>query len=192
MNYFRIHEAVIFAAKVHDGQTRKSEPIPFVTHPYTAALYTQSAIHQERFNDTEKEDIIIATLLHDVWEDTDISLEEIGEEFGENVKELVEGASEADKSKSWLERKNATISKLSQASLALKYVIMADKLHNVVSLLEAKNKLGEKVWENFKGKKDQQEWYYRSMYEGLVKGLNPVPPVFHELKINIDLLFEKY
>ncbi|MBU9719938.1 MULTISPECIES: HD domain-containing protein [Bacillaceae] len=191
MNFLRIHEAVLFAAKVHDGQMRKADPVPFVTHPFTAALYIQPALVREGFTPKEQENIVIAIILHDVWEDTDTTLSEIEERFGQRIMTLVEGASEADKSKSWLDRKTATIEKVTEAPLSLRYVILADKLHNVTSLLDTKMKYGEKIWDSFKANKESQFWYYSSMYKALVEGLHPVPPLFLELKYQIETVFSE-
>ncbi|MBU9711515.1 HD domain-containing protein [Evansella tamaricis] len=191
MNFKKIHEAVTFATKVHEGQTRKSTPIPYVTHPITAAIYIQPSLDRAGFTEGEQEDIIISTILHDVWEDTDTTLEELRDKFGKEVMELVKGASEADKTKTWHERKTATIEKVPEASLALKYVILADKLHNLVSMLEAKEQVGDKIWESFKGRRDLQEWYYTSMYEALIDGMNPIPDLFQEMKKHIDEIFKR-
>ena len=97
-----IEKALIYATQAHLGQVRKSEPDkPMIIHPMAVA---EILIEYGADNN-----VIAAGLLHDVWEDTKYSLEDIKENFGEDITHLVECASEPDKSKSWEERKQHTI-----------------------------------------------------------------------------------
>ena len=70
-------KAVTMCAKAHEGQVDKSG-VPYIYHPIRVA---QNAVDLG-FND---ENTIIAALLHDVAEDTDITIEELTSEFGEEV-----------------------------------------------------------------------------------------------------------
>ena len=71
-----------FADAAHEGQTRKSGE-PYITHPLAAAhLLAEMRIDPS---------IVTAALLHDVPEDTDITLSEIEENFGEEIMTMVEG-----------------------------------------------------------------------------------------------------
>lgn len=78
----KIQKAVAFAAQAHDGQVRKSGE-PYVIHPIAAAT-TIAKMQLDR-------DTIIAALLHDVPEDTAVTLEEVQQVFGEKVARLVDG-----------------------------------------------------------------------------------------------------
>ncbi|UCZ54921.1 HD domain-containing protein [Bacillus shivajii] len=189
MNLENIHHAVVFATKAHEGQVRKTEKIPYITHPYTAALYAIPYLEAESFTEKEKTDIVSAILLHDVWEDTDISIETIEKEFGNDVTQLVKIASESDKTMPWLERKKETIKKLETATLGEKYVICADKVHNLTSLKESVDRSDEDIWIHFKSDKDSQQWYYTSIYEGLIHGGKSDHPFFAKLKKLIDEVF---
>ena len=70
-------KAVAMCAKAHQGQFDKSN-VPYFFHPLTVA---QNAINLG-FDD---ENTIIVALLHDVAEDTDITIEEMTKEFGDEV-----------------------------------------------------------------------------------------------------------
>ncbi|WP_457596610.1 RelA/SpoT family protein [Hydrogenimonas sp.] len=78
----KIREALAFAKKAHEGQTRKSGE-PYIVHPILVATITASI--------SSDETMVVAALLHDVVEDTDHTIEEIQARFGEDVANLVEG-----------------------------------------------------------------------------------------------------
>ena len=77
-----------------------------MTHPAETAVIVAMM--------TEDEEVIAAALLHDVIEDAGITEEEIKDKFGSRVAVLVAAESE-DKSKSWKERRGATIKSLETA-----------------------------------------------------------------------------
>ncbi|MDR0484519.1 MAG: RelA/SpoT family protein [Alphaproteobacteria bacterium] len=83
-----IHEAAIFAENAHKGQLRASNE-PYITHPLNVAI----DLIQYSF-DTH---MIIASLLHDVVEDTPVSIEIIKEKFGEDITTMVVGLTKLSK-----------------------------------------------------------------------------------------------
>jgi len=190
MNFIKINEAVQFASVAHDGQYRKKLNVPYISHPCTAAIILMSYLPNTHFSEKEKEEMVVATILHDVWEDTDVTLEEIEERFGKQVAEYVKGASEQDKSLPWEERKRQKIEALKTKSLNLKYIVCADKVHNLLSIIEDQKEYGDEVWSRFKRGKREQEWYYRSIYDSLVYGMEgDVPVFFHFYKNLIEQCF---
>ena len=152
----KIHRAIEFATLKHINQKRKGTDIPYIVHPMEVMQILTE-------NDCS-EDIIVAGILHDTLEDTDTELEEIKENFGEYVARLVASESE-DKSKSWEERKQATINHLSFAPDDEAICCLADKLSNLRSIYYDYSRLGDKVWERFKRGKDKVKWYYTSIAE---------------------------
>ena len=82
-----LHEALTFSQESHKHQKRKSGE-PYVVHPILVAAIVVSI--------TDDESMAIAALLHDVVEDTDVSLEEISERFGKDVAHLVSGLTKID------------------------------------------------------------------------------------------------
>ncbi|WP_096188740.1 HD domain-containing protein [Evansella halocellulosilytica] len=189
MNFEKLHHAVIFATHAHRHQNRKTENVPYITHPYTAALFAIPYVEKEAFTEDEKTDIITAIILHDVWEDTDTLLSTIEERFGKLVSQLVKGASESDKTLPWLERKQETIHKLNGATLAQKYVICADKIHNLTSIIQSDEFSTGEIWKYFKSEKDLQRWYYESIYVALIDGTSENHLFFERLKKLIDKAF---
>ena len=158
INKHRLNTAIEFATKKHSGQFRKSTAIPYILHPLEVLqiLYSMRA-------DTN---LMIAGVLHDMVEDTDTSLNEIRELFGNDVAELVASNSE-DKSKSWDERKQHTIDELANANQRVKMLIMADKLSNIRSIALDYEKLGDNLWERFNAPKEKQAWYYDGILDAI-------------------------
>src|SRR5213596_601372 len=122
-----ITRAFRFAARAHEGQQRRSGE-DFVLHPWGAAKICA----QLRLDD----ETIAAALLHDVVEDTDVELEDVRSEFGDEVAKLVEGVTKLTRvqfqSREQAEAENYR--KLIVAMAADVRVILiklADRLHNL-------------------------------------------------------------
>jgi len=75
-------EALALSIKAHEGQTRKSGE-PYVVHPILVAAITANISNDQM--------MVQAALLHDVVEDTDYTIEDLIELFGEDVAHMVEG-----------------------------------------------------------------------------------------------------
>lgn len=154
-----IRKAAEFAAKVHEGKVRKGTRIPYVAHPYEAAVIVSGI--------TKDPEVISAALLHDVIEDTDVTYEELRKEFGKRIADLVLAESE-DKSKTWKERKGATIERLKTAGREEKIICLGDKLSNLRSTAADRMRKGDEIWEKFRvTDKKEHEWYYRGVFEQL-------------------------
>ena len=65
----------------------------------------------------------------------------------------------------WHQRKERYVAHLEEASPSALRVSLADKLHNVRSILRDHREIGEKVWERFNADRDEILWYYRSLAE---------------------------
>lgn len=75
-------KALELSLKAHEGQTRKSGE-PYIVHPILVAVITAKISNDET--------MVQAALLHDVVEDTAYTIEELEQEFGDDVAHLVEG-----------------------------------------------------------------------------------------------------
>lgn len=148
----RMHRALELAAVAHSSQFRKGTRVPYISHPFEVAqMLTAYGCREE---------LIIAGLLHDTVEDTQLTLETIEAEFGLEISLFVKNCTE-DKSKSWQERKQHTIEFLSNCEdLEMLILSCADKTANLRSIRADYDKLGDKVWDRFNSKKDQAHWYY--------------------------------
>jgi (p)ppGpp synthase/HD superfamily hydrolase len=150
----QIEEAIEVAAEAHQGQYRKGTGTPYITHPYAVGLILQEAGCTEA--------VIIAGILHDTVEDTDLTLEFIRERFGSGIADIVEGCSE-DKALRWRARKTERIEALRTASPEVCIVTCADKLHNLRTIISEYDVIGDAVWDRFHGGVEDQAWYYRSI-----------------------------
>lgn len=173
-----IHNAIIFATVKHSSQKRKGTDIPYIVHPMEVMQILME-------NNCDKE-VVIAGILHDTLEDTETTPDEIRKNFGKRILEIVQSETE-DKSKSWKERKQATILHIYSASIESKLVCCADKLSNLRSIYADLKDIGEKVWDRFNAKKEFIQWYY----EELKKSLKDISDsdMYYEMKILIEDIF---
>jgi guanosine-3',5'-bis(diphosphate) 3'-pyrophosphohydrolase len=154
-----VKKAVVFAEAAHRGAVRKGTGIPYITHPMDTAVIAASI--------TKDRELIAAAVLHDVVEDAGITEQELEEAFGKRVACLVMAETE-DKTKSWLERKSATLEHLKTATLDEKILVLADKLSNIRSTARDYLMLGETFWNRFNEKrKSLHSWYYEGVAEEL-------------------------
>ncbi len=150
----RFEEALVFAARLHRGQTRKATDIPYVTHLLAVAAFVGEA--------GGTEDEAIAALLHDAVEDQggQSTLDAIRARFGDTVADIVWGCSDTDVTPKppWRARKEAYIAHLEHASPSVLLVSCADKLHNARSLVTDVRAHGPTVWDRFTGGRDGSLW----------------------------------
>lgn len=150
-----VNKAIIFATNAHAGQFRKATKTPYILHPLECGVIVSQM--------TNDEEMIAAAFLHDTVEDCEVSIDTIRQEFGERVATFVAAESE-DKSKSWMERKQATVDHLQTASKEDCIVVLGDKLSNIRSLKRDYQSCGEALWQRFNQKdKTKIAWYYRSV-----------------------------
>lgn len=119
-----------FAAKAHEGQKRSSGQ-PYIIHPLAVAY-----ILLELGMDT---DTICAAMLHDVVEDTPVTLEEVRKRFGQDVAMLVDGVTKLNKVPMFNkeEQQAENVRKMMLAmSQDIRVIIikLADRLHNMRTL----------------------------------------------------------
>lgn len=151
--------AIEFAAYAHRDQKRKGTDIPYISHPYAVgSILMQAGCSEE---------VVVAGVLHDTLEDTETTEAELLALFGPEVLEIVKGCSEPDKGATWEERKQHTLDELKYASLSIRLVACADKLHNIRSIKRDLVKYREDAWTRFKRGRESQQWYYTGLVESL-------------------------
>jgi len=122
-----IRNAYATAAAAHAGQMRHTGD-PYIVHPLAVAQ-TLAAYGLDTAT-------IVAALLHDVVEDTDVSSGDIEREFGSEVALLVDGVTKLDRIKfsSREEQQAATIRKMAVAlakDIRVLLIKLADRTHNM-------------------------------------------------------------
>jgi guanosine-3',5'-bis(diphosphate) 3'-pyrophosphohydrolase len=125
-----IQQAFLFAYQLHQGQYRKSGE-PYINHPIAVAGLLRYLGSDDA--------MIAAGFLHDVIEDTDVTPEELEQQFGEEVRNLVEGVTKLSKfnfsSKTERQAENFRRMFLAMAKdIRVIVVKLADRLHNMRTL----------------------------------------------------------
>ena len=180
-----LEKALRIAAVAHDGQTRKASSLPYFVHPAAVTLVLVRAGFTQ-------DGLLAAAVLHDVVEDTELTLDDLLDEFPAAVCEIVDGASErkADatgQKRSWHDRKADHIEVIRRASLEVAAVVLADKLHNLTSMqfdLDG----GHELWLRFNASKSDVLAYYRSVADAAHRNDQRIEKLVSECLAAIDRL----
>ena len=131
----RLNHAIEVAKKAHEGQYRKTGE-PYIIHPLAV-----KKILEEWGMD---EDTIIAGVLHDTVEDTDLTLDDIRKEFGESVAFLVDGVTKLSNARTGMRDIDTYLPATKDNFLRLMIALgddirvliikLADRLHNLRTL----------------------------------------------------------
>lgn len=126
----KVLRAYEFADKCHQGQYRQSGE-PYITHPI-AVTHILADMHLDH-------ESIMAAMLHDVIEDTDVDKKQLSRRFGKSVAELVDGVSKLTEIE-FASRAQQQAENFQKMTLAMSrdirviLVKLADRLHNMRTL----------------------------------------------------------
>jgi len=185
-----ILKALTLAFEAHSSQFRKGTSIPYIVHPMDVASILMKNLAPEN--------VVIAGLLHDVVEDTNVSMQSILESFGEEVANLVRQASEPQellgndtvKKETWKARKMDTITKIKVCDVNAKLLSCADKLSNIRDMISEKKLVGDTFWEKFNAQQQEQSWYYHSLLDAYSYPPNITDkPAYSQFKEAVMTLF---
>ncbi len=182
-----LDRAIIYAVKAHAGTERRGKGFPYIVHPMEAVEIVATI--------TPDQELLAAAALHDVIEDTEVTVEDLRREFGDRIASLVaaesdvmvQGVSEED---SWHARKQAAIDRLAAAPHDAKIVAMGDKLSNMRAIARDYAQKGDALWKIFHASDPgEHEWHYR----GLAASLKELEGTFayQEFVELIDRVFKK-
>lgn len=132
VSYHKMQDAYYFAKKKHEGQLRK-DGRSYITHPIKVAelvrKYFSSVSHVD--------ELVAAAYLHDTVEDTDTTIEEIQEKFGNYVAYLVKGVTNDNQMKHTMGKTNYLCNKMLHMDEDVLNLKLCDRLANVLDLREA-------------------------------------------------------
>lgn len=137
----QIESALAFSRAAHQGQLRQSGA-PYITHPIAVARIL-TPLHLDA-------QAITAALLHDVAEDTGITIDQIAEQFGKPVAELVDGLSKLDKLQ-FETKEDAQAENFRKMLMAMArdvrviLIKLADRLHNMRTLDSVSKEKSERI-----------------------------------------------
>ncbi len=133
-----LEKALAYSIEAHKEQFRKSGE-PYIIHPILVAAIVSSI--------TNDHSMAIAALLHDVVEDTPVTVEEVGELFGSDVAHLVEGLTKIDIIRDSELVSSSSNERLVVSALSFRKMLLAsiedvrvlvvklcDRLHNMLTL----------------------------------------------------------
>lgn len=158
-----LDKAIIYAVKSHSGSFRKGTSTPYITHPIEAVSIVATMTNDQR--------VLAATALHDVVEDTEVTIDDIRKDFGDTVVRLVAAESENKRDSlppktTWKIRKQETLDHLKNATKEEKMIALGDKLSNMRAIYRDYYTVGDKLWERFNQKdKTEHAWYYKAIAE---------------------------
>jgi (p)ppGpp synthase/HD superfamily hydrolase len=141
-----VRRAYAFAEAAHRGQRRKDDRA-FIAHPVRVARLLAARSYDE--------EVVAAALLHDVVEDTSVTLDEVRQHFGARVAELVAWVTE-DPNLPTGERKLAYREGVRRSPHAARAICAADKVCNMSDLREAASDRADRILARFAGGLDAQ------------------------------------
>lgn len=177
-----IERALRLAATAHHDQRRKGSQAPYFTHLAGVALILARA----GFDD---ENLLAAAILHDVVEDTPVTLDQLAADFPPAVIQLVAALSERKTDDSgnvagtcgapstaalrpWEDRKAEHLAQVRAASLPARAIALADKLHNLETMLHDLAE-GTIRFSAFRAPPERVVWYYEQMLAAATSGNEP-------------------
>lgn len=186
-----LDRAIVFAVQAHHNSERRGKGFPYIVHPLEAVEIVATI--------TPDQELLAAAALHDTIEDTDVTVEQLRETFGDRIANLVHAESDQIDGKlfngeneedTWHDRKKAAIDRLAKASHDAKIVAMGDKLSNMRAIWRDYQVKGDELWKIFHcSDKAAHEWHYR----GLAASLKELEDTFayQEFVRLIDEVFKK-
>jgi (p)ppGpp synthase/HD superfamily hydrolase len=174
-----IRDALETAQVAHAGQIRNgSGGMPYIEHPMAVAeLLAEHGV--------EDDEVLAAALLHDVVEDSYMTVTDLRQRFGERVAALVDALSDDESIGSYRERKDEHRGRVAAAAGDALAIYGADKLTNIGTLRRTYATEGEAVAAEFKVPLDLKLEVWEADLE-LLERLAPQLPFLGELAAEIS------
>ena len=125
-----LNEVLKFATAAHGDQKRKYTNDPYINHPIAVAEIVETVPHTQ--------EMIAAALLHDVVEDTDVTLDQIKDKFGSKVSDLVGWLTDISRPEDGNRRTRKALDRehSANAPAEAQTIKLADLIHNTISIAE--------------------------------------------------------
>jgi (p)ppGpp synthase/HD superfamily hydrolase len=168
------------ARRAHAGQIRNgSGGMAYVEHPIAVAGLIEEAGYGEA--------VVAAALLHDVVEDSAVTVEEIRTEFGDEVAGMVGALSDDESIESYRERKAEHRERVAAAGEEALAIYAADKLTNVGTLGDALHREGDAVRSEFRVPLELKAEVWEADL-ALARGKAPALPFLDPLEAGLSAL----
>jgi (p)ppGpp synthase/HD superfamily hydrolase len=188
----KFNEAYLLAYELHQNQTRKRWPAPYISH----CMGVSAIVMEYHGNENQA----IAAFLHDTLEDQwRPNLDhEIKDRFGIDVLMIVRNCTDwypgefsiydSPTKPEWKERKTNFINSIPCFTEGSWIVIAADKLYNARSILKDFRTLGPDIWLETSGGKEGVAWYYSSILNKFREIGLALWPIVQELSRTVEEL----
>ena len=123
-----LDEVLKFATTAHGDQKRKYTNDPYIVHPIAVSEIVKTVAHTD--------EMVAAALLHDVVEDTDVTLDQIKTKFGSKVAELVGWLTDISRPEDGNRKTRKTLDRehSAEAPADAQTIKLADLIHNTKSI----------------------------------------------------------
>ncbi len=196
----RWNEAVAFVVHHHGAALRKGSRVPYVTHLMAVA-------ETLAYRYPERDDLILAGLLHDVVEDTEATFAMVGAAFGPRVADLVRAVSKDDdamvaasgvahldaddpdaKAELWRRRRTFMLGHIQGPAVDPDVLRLkaADALANLGAIARdlANPAIGADIWTRFKVGRADSLWFYGEIAAAVRRGIG-AEPLSHDLEATL-------
>ena len=177
-----VADALEMARRAHAGQIRNgSGGMPYIEHPQAVAALLAGHGYDD--------EVLAAALLHDVVEDSDTTVEELRERFGDRVADLVAALSDDESIDDYRERKDEHRERVRAADGDAFAIYAADELTNVRTIRRAYEQEGERVRSEFKVPLELKLEVWEAD-RAMLEGEAPELPFLGELGLELSRLRE--
>ena len=123
-----LDEVLKFATMAHGDQKRKYTNDPYIVHPIAVSEIVKTVAHTD--------EMVAAALLHDVVEDTPVTIDEIKTKFGSKVAELVGWLTDISRPEDGNRKTRKTLDRehSAEAPADAQTIKLADLIHNTKSI----------------------------------------------------------
>jgi (p)ppGpp synthase/HD superfamily hydrolase len=153
LDFYLINKAIYWARKYHGDQKRKSGE-PYYSHPLEVAYMVS--------NYNLKTDVIVASILHDIVEDTEVTVEMIHGTFGQRIAEMVDRLTRDRPNGTKLSVEDILYNNYIKNDIEVILIKCIDRVHNMQTIkfkdLDKQEKTSIETLKNFLILSESMEW----------------------------------
>jgi (p)ppGpp synthase/HD superfamily hydrolase len=174
-----VRDAYDLLTSQHDGQRQRVNGRPYVEHPISVAKTVSDAGYDQ--------ELVAAALLHDIVEDSELTVDDLRERYGDRIADLVGAMTDEGEVKPYERRKALHRQRVAGGGPESVAIYAADKLDNMRALRSAYAEEGEAVGERFKQPLETKLRVWEADAE-MVSGYSETIPYAAELRDEVEAL----
>ena len=145
----KIKDAVHLASLAHKNQKRRLVDYPYISHPLSVLFIVS--------NFTKVEDVLVASILHDIVEDTNVTLNDIEIKFGKKVSDMVDILTEDASLSIKKDIKQKQLERFKNANHDVLLIKLADIIHNFCDTIVVLENYSKEEYLDLFGKNIQEK-----------------------------------